>query len=192
MERAHRLYAEILGAPGERHEGGVAAGDGGVPTRGALAKPTAIKLHQTIKKVGEDLSGFGYNTAIAALMELLNEMRAAPALDEFALESFVILLAPLAPHEAEELWEMLGHESSIFDARWPAYDAALTVEDTVEIAIQVLGKLRGTITVARDADEAQVKEAALAEESVQRHIGEKTIVKVIHVPNRLMNFVVRG
>ncbi|MFH1144347.1 MAG: leucine--tRNA ligase [Candidatus Eisenbacteria bacterium] len=179
LERLHRLYTDVLeGAPG-------------APARGPLARPNAIKLHQTIKKIGEDIQAFGYNTAIAALMELQNDLRAAPSIDDFALEACNILLAPFAPHEAEELWEMLGRTDSIFNARWPAYDAQLTVADEVEIAIQVLGKLRGTITIARDAAEADVRRAALATESVTRHLEGKQIVKVIHVPNRLMNFVVQ-
>lgn len=187
VERVHRLYGEVL------HQD--AAGSGstgeGVPTRGALEKPTAIKLHQTIKKVGRDIEALSYNTAIAALMELLNEMRTAPALDDFALAAFPILLAPFAPHESEELWEMLGHAESIYEARWPEYDPALTVEDEIDVAVQVMGKMRGTIRVVRDAPEEAVREAALASESVARHLRGKTIVRVIHVPNRLVNFVVK-
>ena len=183
LERAHRLYMDVLGGGGNSREE--------VPRRGELARPNAVKLHQTIRKVGDDLRAFGYNTAIAALMELQNDMRAAPALDDFALDSFAILLAPFAPHEAEELWEMLGHEGSVFAARWPAFDPALTIEDQVEIAVQVMGKLRGTVLAARDAGEGEVRAAALANESVARHLEGKHVVKVIHVPNRLVNFVVK-
>ncbi|MBM3317760.1 MAG: leucine--tRNA ligase [Candidatus Eisenbacteria bacterium] len=199
LDRIHRLYADVLGgAPGgsaaEARDGGAVPpgdGDGRAPRRGPLEKPTAIKLHQTIKKVGEDIESFSYNTAIAALMELLTEMRSAPALDDFSLEAFVKLLAPFAPHEAEELWEMLGRGGCVFDGGWPAYDPALTLLDEVEIAVQVLGKLRGTVRVARDAAQDAVRAAAVADEGVARHLEEKTIVKVIYVPNRLVNFVVR-
>jgi leucyl-tRNA synthetase len=196
LERVHRLYADVLGggtpisippdAPASDSTG-VAP----VPRRGPLEKQTAIKLHQTIKKIGEDIECFSYNTAIAALMELLTEMRNAPALDDFALDAFVKLLAPFAPHEAEELWEMLGHKGTVCAGGWPAYDPALTLRDEVEIAIQVLGKLRGTVSVARDASADEIKALALATESVARHLEGKSIIKVIHVPNRLMNFVVK-
>ncbi len=200
LERAHRLYADVLsGGPAaagrtERTDRTDLAGVGaeGVPVRGELAKPTAVKLHQTIKKVGEDIEGLSYNTAIAALMELLTEMRAAPALDDFALTSFPILLAPFAPHEAEELWEMLSRAGSVCAARWPAFDPVLTIEDQVEIAVQVLGKLRGTVTLARDAAAAEVQQAAMADSRIAKYLEGKQVIKVIHVPNRLMNFVVKG
>ena len=183
LERVHRLYGEVLAAP--------AGGGAAAPARGELQRATTIKLHQTIRKIGQDIEAFGYNTAIAALMELLSEMRAAPALDDFALDSFVILLAPFAPHEAEELWEMLGHEGTILSARWPEYDPALTVTDEVEIAVQVMGKLRGSVRIARDASAEAVREAALATESIARHLAGKQILRVIHVPNRLINFVAK-
>jgi len=198
LERAHRFYGEAIGAGGsggERSDGGSDTGGksapGAGPRCGALERATAIKLHQTIKKVGEDIESFSYNTAIAALMELLTELRNAPAVDDFALASFLKLLAPFAPHEAEELWEALGHESTVFAGGWPAYDPQLTVADEVEIAVQVMGKLRGTVSVARDADRDTVQAAAMAEESVARHVADKQIIKVIHVPNRLINFVVK-
>ncbi len=197
LERVHRFYGDMVGI-GNGGDGDTAGGDakGGAsqaPSRGALEKKTAVKLHQTIKKVGEDIESLSYNTAIAALMELLTELRNAPALDDFALESFPALLAPFAPHEAEELWEMLGHEQSLLASTpWPAYDPALIVEDQVEIAVQVLGKLRGTVSLPRDASKDEVQAAALADERIARHVEGKQIVKVIHVPNRLMNFVVKG
>jgi leucyl-tRNA synthetase len=194
LERVHRLYADVLAGSGEEVPGaapGAAAAAAAGPRRGARARPNAIKLHQTIKKVGEDIQSFGYNTAIAALMELHNDMRSAPALDDFALDSFAILLAPFAPHEAEELWEMLAHRGSIFAAAWPEYDPALTIKDEVEIAVQVMGKLRGTVMTARDAGADEVRRMALAQESVARHLEGKQIVKVIHVPNRLVNFVIK-
>ncbi|MBD3235533.1 MAG: leucine--tRNA ligase [Candidatus Eisenbacteria bacterium] len=191
LERLHRLYWEVLTKRAADAPGAEPAASGGdaVPAWGALDRPTAIKLHQTIRKVGEDIESFGYNTAIAALMELLNTLRAAPALDAFALESLAILLAPFAPHEAEELWEMLGHEGSILAARWPQYDPALTVTEEVEIAVQVMGRLRGSVHVARDASEQVVRDAALAHESIAKHLAGKQIRRVIHVPNRLINFV---
>ncbi|MFC1571960.1 leucine--tRNA ligase [Candidatus Eisenbacteria bacterium] len=193
LERVHRLYSNILGAADGATETRDSSRDGAeTPQRGALEKKTAIKLHQTIKKVGDDIPIFAYNTAIAALMELLTEMRGAPALDDFALEAFPILLAPFAPHEAEELWEMLGHKDSICDARWPEYDPALTLKDEVEIAVQVLGKLRGTVSMPRDASKENIETAVMADERIAKHISGRQVIKVIHVPNRLMNFVVKG
>jgi leucyl-tRNA synthetase len=176
LERVHRLYCDFLN---------------GGQTEGQLDKSTTIKLHQTIKKVGRDLEVLSYNTAIAALMELLNALRSAPALDRPALEVFAKLLAPFAPHEGEELWEMLGHQASIFDSGWPPFEEALTLEDAVEIAIQVLGKLRGSVTVRRDATQEEVREAALADDRIAKHVTGRQLIKLIHVPNRLMNFVVR-
>jgi leucyl-tRNA synthetase len=151
-------------------------------------------VHATIKQVTEDFETLSFNTAIAALMELLNEMRAGgrvPTLDE--VRPFVVLLGPIAPHLAEELWSMLGGESSLFDhATWPEYDPAKLVTDSVELPVQVNGKLRGTISVARGAGEDEVREAALADEGVSRHAAKDRIVKTIYVPDRLLNLVVRS
>jgi leucyl-tRNA synthetase len=151
-------------------------------------------VHQTIRQVTEDFESLSFNTAIAALMELLNVLRAAgrvPTRDEVL--PLVVMLGPIAPHLAEELWEMLGQESSMFEhATWPEYDESKLETDTVEVPVQVNGKLRGTISVARGADEAAVSEAALADEGVQRHVGDAEIVKTIYIPDRLLNLVVRS
>ncbi len=150
------------------------------------------KLHVTIKKVTEDMPRLQYNTAIAAMMEYLNVARAGgrtPRRSE--IEPLVVLLAPFAPHLAEELWERLGHAESIFaGANWPAYDPVLAVADEVDIAVQVNGRLRATISVPRGASEDEVKQKALAEDGVQRHMDGKEIRKVIFVPDRLINIVV--
>src|SRR5690606_23994606 len=134
----------------------------------------------------------GYNTSIAALMECLNAIRSGgrrPARAE--VEPLVAMVAPFAPHMAEELWERLGHERSIFEgASWPRYDESKLVEDSVKIAVQVNGKLRGSVDVARDAAEADVVAAARAEENVARHLDGATERRVIYVKERLVNFVV--
>jgi leucyl-tRNA synthetase len=179
LDRLHRFYTDVLGSADS------------APGRGELDKTTAIKLHQTIKKVGDDIERFSYNTSISAMMELLTELRSAEAIDDFALDSLITLIAPFAPHLAEEVWEMLGHSGSACDASWPVYDEALTVLDEVPIAVQVMGKLRGTLQIARDADKVAVQAAAEADEGVARHLEGKQIVKVINVPNRLINFVVK-
>ncbi|MGD8866129.1 MAG: leucine--tRNA ligase [Gemmatimonadales bacterium] len=150
------------------------------------------KLHATIKKVTEDVSTLQYNTAIAAMMEYLNVVRAegrSPRRSE--VEPLVAMIAPFAPHLAEELWQRLGHEESIFiGANWPEYDPALAVADQVDIAVQVNGRLRATVKVPRGASEDEVKTKALAEDGVQRHMDAKQIRKVIFVPDRLINIVV--
>jgi len=151
-------------------------------------------IHQTIRQVTDDFESLSFNTAIAALMELLNLLRAAgrvPTRDE--VEPLVVMLGPIAPHLAEELWEMLGKESSLFEqAPWPDYDPSKLVTDTVDLPVQVNGKLRGTITVARGADETTVSQAALADEGVKRHTDGVEIVKTIYIPDRLLNLVVRS
>ena len=149
-------------------------------------------VHQTIRQATEDFAGLSFNTAIAALMELLNTLRAAgrvPTLDE--IRPLVIMLGPIAPHLAEELWEALGGPPSLFDhGSWPTFDPEKLATDTVEIPVQVNGKLRATISLERGAGEEAARAAALAEESVQRHIGDASIRKTIHVPDRLLNLVV--
>jgi leucyl-tRNA synthetase len=145
--------------------------------------------HRAIKKVGEDLEHLHYNTAIAALMTLLNEIRRLGPADRWGIETLLILLAPLAPHICEELWEALGHTTSIFAPRWPSFDPALIVEDTIEIAVQVNGKVRGRIAVARDAGEADVLAAALADATVKAHIDGRQIRRRVVVPGRLVNLV---
>ncbi len=145
--------------------------------------------HRAIKKVSDDLEQLHYNTAIAALMTLLNDIRRCGPADRWGIETLLILLAPLAPHVCEELWEALGHTASIFNARWPSFDPAVMVEDRVEIVVQVNGKVRGRIAVARDAAEADVLAAALADATVKAHVDGKEIRRRVVVPGRLVNLV---
>jgi leucyl-tRNA synthetase len=150
------------------------------------------KLHQTIRQVTEQIAGLHYNTAIAALMEYLNVVRAGGRTPRRAeVEPVVVLLAPFAPHIAEELYQRLGHNDGLFgSAQWPAFDDAKAAVDTVEIAVQVNGKLRARLVVGVGAPENTVRERALELENVARHVGSKTIRKVIFVPNKLLNLVV--
>jgi len=150
------------------------------------------KLHQTIRQVTEQVPALGYNTAIAAMMECLNVIRAGGREVAHAeVDPLVPLVAPFAPHLAEELWERLGHGESVFEgSSWPEYDEAKAAESAVRIAVQVNGKLRATIEAAKDASEDQVVAAARAEENVQRFLDGKQERKVIYVKERLVNFVV--
>jgi leucyl-tRNA synthetase len=150
------------------------------------------KLHATIKKVTEDVEALSYNTAIAAMMEYLNVVRAGARVPErAAVEPLVILLSPFAPHLAEELWERMGGTGSVFrTARWPEFDPAKAVADTVEFVVQVNGKLRARMAMARGISEADARAAALADAHVSSFLEGKEIRKVIFVPDRLLNLVV--
>jgi leucyl-tRNA synthetase len=147
-------------------------------------------LHRTIKRVGEDIPRLSYNTAIAALMEYMNVLREGEREPRRAeVEPLVQLVAPFAPHITEELWERLGHTTSIFDSSWPAFDPALAAAQTISLAVQVNGKTRGTIEVPPDITEDAALAAALANPAVGKHVTG-TPKKVIFVPGRLINIVV--
>jgi leucyl-tRNA synthetase len=159
------------------------------------------RLHQTIKAVSADLADFQFNTALARLMELNNAVyawvgsdlkhvvRSKAAIE--VVEQFLRLVAPFAPHLAEEVWELMGHTQTIFDERWPAYDEDKALEESVTVAIQVNGKLRDTITVARDLTQDQLTSAATGSAKVMAFLEGKQVVKTIVVPNRIVNLVVR-
>ncbi len=149
-----------------------------------------VKWHQTKKRVAEELELLHYNTAIAALMELVNALREQNCTEPTVVRELVQLLAPFAPHFAEECWERLAGTGSIFDARWPTWDPTLIIESSVTIVAQVNGKTRGTVAVARDADEATVRAAVEQLDGITRHLEGMTVRKVIYVPGRLVNFVV--
>jgi leucyl-tRNA synthetase len=176
LERVHKFY-------GDRCAGTEILNEGEPP------QPTLIKIHQTVKKVTNDIETLAYNTAVAALMELFNDLKDAPNLDRWTLESFAQLMAPFAPHLSEELWEMLGYKESVFLSRWPEFDPALTTTDSVEIAVQINGKLRDAFQIARDADAETAQKAALEREKVKAHLEGRSIRKVIHVPNKIINIV---
>jgi leucyl-tRNA synthetase len=154
------------------------------------APETLRKLHQTIKKVTEDLDGMRFNTAIAAMMELSNHLTRETVRSKAVLETLVLLLSPFAPHTAEELWRALGHGESLAYQPWPAHDPNLVKEDQIEIPVQVNGKVRGKVTVAADVDEEALKAAALKDEKVAAAIAGKQIKKTIVVPRKLVNIVV--
>ena len=147
-------------------------------------------MHRTIKKVGEDADSLKANTAIAALMTMLNEFY-DKGVNRAEYKTFLALLNPFAPHITEELWQQLGETGLLSVAPWPAYDEAKTVESTVEMAVQVNGKLKCTIKLAADADKQTAIDTAMAEEKVQHAIEGKQIVKQIVVPGKIVNIVVK-
>ncbi len=147
------------------------------------------KLHKTVKKVTEDIERMRFNTAIAAMMEFVNDANKEGLTRELA-EPFCQLLAPFAPHTAEELWELLGYPPSVAHAGWPTWDEAMCTEDTVTYAVQIKGKVRATFDAPKSADKATVEEMAMAIGNVRRHLEGKTIRKVIVVPGKLVSIVV--
>jgi leucyl-tRNA synthetase len=149
-----------------------------------------VKYHQTVKKVTEGMEELHYNTSIAAMMELLNTLRTETCTHRTLVEGLIVMLAPFAPHFAEESWERLGHTTSVFEARWPEWNEGLTVEDNVEVVIQVSGKTRSRVSVPRDAEQGVVVEAAQRDVAVRRFTDGKELRKVVYVPNRLLNLVV--
>jgi leucyl-tRNA synthetase len=165
-----------------------AIGNGDMPPA-ADAIEVKRKLHQTIKKVGEDIPRLSYNTAIAAMMEYMNVLRRGertPRRDE--VDALVQLVSPVAPHLAEELWERLGHSGSVMDAGWPGYDAELVKEDTIELAVQVNGKLRGRLNVPRDISKDDALKLAMSDHSIAKFVSGET-KKIVFVPGRLLNIV---
>jgi leucyl-tRNA synthetase len=147
-------------------------------------------VHKTIKKVGEDIEQLRFNTAISAMMILSRHLAALPAVPREAARAFALILSPFAPHLGEELWERLGATASLAYEPWPSYDPALVVDDVVEIGVQVNGKVRGTITIARTATQEGAEEAARADEKIRAHLDGKAVKKVVYVPGRILNFIV--
>lgn len=153
-------------------------------------RETTRKLHQTIRKVTEDLEGMRFNTAISAMMEYVNHLTRLEVRPRTALEPLVLLLAPFAPHLAEELWAALGHSKSLAYEPWPKYDEALTREDVVEVPVQINGKVRARLQVAAGSDEASLRKTALADERVKSLLEGKQVKKFIVVQGKLINIVI--
>lgn len=147
--------------------------------------------NQTVKKVTEDFETLGFNTAISQLMVFINECYKVDEVYKPYIEGFVKMLAPIAPHIGEELWSKLGHEESITYQPWPTYDEALLVDDEVEIVVQVNGKLRAKIKIAKDTSKEELQEIALSNDNVKASIEGKDIMKVIAVPQKLVNIVAK-
>ena len=157
------------------------------------------KVHQTLRRVTQDFeTRWHFNSAIALIMELTNEIYlqeplekdVRPEVRREVLELLTLMLAPMAPHLAEELWEMLGHVDGLWKAAWPAFDEVLTREEKVEIPVQVCGRLRGKVQVAAGSGEVEVVRLAQADPVIAQHLAGKRIVKIIFVPDKLLNLVV--
>ena len=177
----HRVWRMLLGS--EDQQALLAEGEGDETVERAL--------HKLTKKAGEDIEAMKFNTAIAAMMEFVNAVFKAGRIAKDQAERFVLVLSSFAPHIAEELWQQLGHDESLTYEPWPSYDEAMIAEQTIELAVQVNGKVRGRVMVAADAGEEEIVSAAIAEPNVAAAIEGRKIVKRILVPGRLINLVVR-
>ena len=190
LNRVYRLVDELAPVTKLDHEfGNLTKAD----------KDMRAKTNNTLKKVTEDLNDrFGFNTAIAALMELINDLYKYKELDDRndavikeAIEAVVVILAPFAPHLGEELWLMIGKEASVFDIAWPEYDKSAIQLDEVEIIVQVNGKVRNKINAPVGIDQEAMKDLALNDEKIKEFIEDKDVVKVIAIPSKLVNIVVK-
>ncbi len=181
-----------------QHAGPVEAGGEAGAEAGEAATALRRKLHETIAKVSDDIGRrYTFNTAVAAVMELLNAITrtegdepALRAVRQEALEAIVLMLSPIVPHITHDLWQALGHESALVEQPWPAVDEAALAQETIEVVVQVNGRLRARVSVPADAGKDAVVERAMADENVRRHTEGKTVRKTIYVPGKLVNVVV--
>jgi leucyl-tRNA synthetase len=198
VEGAYRFLKRLWTAVQEHVAESSEAAAIDVETLTEAQKAMRMKLHETISKVSDDYDRrLTFNTAIAANMELLNSVSryvdssaTGKAIRQEVFDSMVLMLAPIIPHICHRLWRDLGHDSVIIDHPWPEVDTAALVQDTIEMVIQVNGKLRGKMQIAADADRDSCEAAARANEQLQRFVGDDAIRKVIVVPGKLVNFVV--
>ncbi|WP_296141518.1 leucine--tRNA ligase [uncultured Anaerococcus sp.] len=154
------------------------------------SKDIEVAIHQTIKKVSEDYENLKFNTAIASLMSLSNDMRSLGKISKADFKTYIILLNPVAPHLTEELWELAGFEGKLNEANWPSYDEKKLVLDEFEMPVQINGKMRGKVLMAMDATEDDAIAAAKADSNISNHLENKEIRKVIYVPGKILNIVV--
>jgi leucyl-tRNA synthetase len=179
----------------------VAGGAAPAPDKAALDGPQRAlrrKVHEAVAKVGDDIGRRRtFNTAVAAAMELYNALSAfadrspqGRAIMQEALDLVVLVLSPIVPHATQAMWRALGHSTLVIDERWPEPDAAALVKDTVEIVVQVNGRLRARIALAAGADEQVAREAALADPGVAKFVAGQPVRKLVYVPGKLLNVVV--
>ena len=157
----------------------------------SYTKELETKLHQTIKKVDNDFEALKFNTAIAAMMSLVNEFYKAGSVTKAEFHTLLLLLSPVAPHMCEELWEISGGKGRIYQQEWPKYDEAKTVEDEVEIAVQINGKVKATVKVALEDEQETARAKVMAEPAVVTLLAGKNIVKEIYVKGRIYNIVAK-
>ena len=146
--------------------------------------------HQTVKKVTDDFEGLRFNTAISQMMVFINEGYKVDSIPKEYAEGFVKLLSPIAPHLAEELWEKLGHNETITYENWPQYDESKMIDDVIEVVVQVNGKVKTKLAIAKDSSKEELEIAALADDHIQKATEGKQIRKVIVIPGKLVNIVV--
>jgi leucyl-tRNA synthetase len=195
-EGAHRFLKRLWRQVAE-HVGKGVVSRPDQPEFNAKQKALRTKLHQTIKKVSDDMGRrFTFNTSIAACMELLNELshfddlsEQGRAVTQEALEAVVLMLSPIVPHITHELWQVLGGSEAVINTPWPEVDESALVQDSLQMVVQVNGKRRGEIEVPVDAQNDAIEAQALADDNVQRFVADKTVRKVIVVPGRLINIV---
>ncbi|MBI3394508.1 MAG: class I tRNA ligase family protein, partial [Spirochaetia bacterium] len=205
LSRAWRLFTLDTGTDDAPAGGaaGKATGQAAAPLESAKLDPRVIQepsaeaakeieklIHKTIRKVTEDVEKMSFNTSISQLMIFVNETLAKKQIGRFGAESFALLLSPFAPHMAEELWRLLGHNESIATAAWPAFDPEKTKDDDIEIVFQVNGKLRGKARMSVSAGEEDVKARALKDPGVEKAMDGKEPKRIIVVKNKLVNIVV--
>ena len=155
------------------------------------SKELEIKMHQTMKKVSLDFEGLKFNTAVAALMSLINDFNKVGKITKAEYRTFLILLNPVAPHMTEELWSLAGFEGNLFETSWPVWEEEKTIESQLEIAVQVNGKLKATVLINRGEEQDTVKDKVMGTEAVTQFLEGKTIVKEIYVKDKIYNIVVR-
>ena len=155
------------------------------------SKELETRMHQTIKKVTQDYENLKFNTAIAAMMSLVNDFYRVGKVTKGEFATLIILLNPVVPHITEELWQEIGKEGRVYEATWPEYDEEKTVEDTIEIAVQINGKVKATVSVGREDEQDTVREIVMGLESIASLVEGKTIVKEIYVKGRIYNIVVK-
>ena len=157
----------------------------------SYSKELETALHKTIKKVTDDYDRMKFNTGIAALMSFINDVMKVEKINKAEFKTFITLLNPVAPHITEELWQVAGFEGALSDTLWPEYDEAKTVDDEVEVVVQINGKIRDKMMIAADLTPQQMQEAALENDRIKELTEGKQIVKVIAVPKKLINIVVK-
>jgi leucyl-tRNA synthetase len=199
LERVWRMIVDTSGDGRQQtaispHPNPLPKGEGTLLSAIQDVVPTAEQnriLHKTIKSVTDDIRSLSFNTAIARMMEFTNFFLKEKVRPRSAMEKFVLLLSPFAPHIAEELWLILGHKKTLAYEPFPIYDAEAIKESTLEIPVSVNGKMRSKIVITADADESTMEQLALADAKIAEMLADKTVVKKIIVPGKMVNFVVK-